>query len=39
MAPPVYADMAAATGDKKYLEFMDRSWDATAALLYDHTKH
>ena len=39
MAPPVYADMAAATGDKKYLEFMDRSWDATAALLYDHEKH
>jgi unsaturated rhamnogalacturonyl hydrolase len=39
MAPPLYADMAAATGDKKYLEFMDRSWDATAALLYDHTKH
>ncbi len=39
MAPPVYADMAAATGDKKYLEFMDRSWDATAALLYDREKH
>ncbi len=39
MAPPVYADMAAATGDKKYLEFMDRSWDATAALLYNHEKH
>jgi unsaturated rhamnogalacturonyl hydrolase len=39
MAPPVYADMAAATGDKKYLEFMDRSWDATAALLYNRDKH
>jgi rhamnogalacturonyl hydrolase YesR len=39
MAPPVYADMAAATGDKKYLEFMDRSWDATAALLYNREKH
>jgi len=39
MAPPVFADMAAATGDKKYLEFMDRSWNATAALLYDRTKH
>jgi unsaturated rhamnogalacturonyl hydrolase len=39
MAPPVFADMAAATGDKKYLEFMDHSWDSTAALLYDHTKH
>ena len=39
MAPPVYADMAAATGDKKYLEFMERSWDATAALLYNREKH
>lgn len=39
MAPPVFADMAVATGDKKYLEFMDRSWDSTAALLYDHAKH
>jgi unsaturated rhamnogalacturonyl hydrolase len=39
MAPPVFADMAAATGDKKYLDFLDHSWDATAALLYDHAKH
>jgi rhamnogalacturonyl hydrolase YesR len=39
MAPPVYADMAAATGDKKYLDFMDREWDTTTALLYDRTKH
>jgi len=39
MAPPVYADIAAATGDKKYLDFMDRQWDITTALLYDRTKH
>jgi rhamnogalacturonyl hydrolase YesR len=39
MAPPVYADMAAITGDKKYLTFMDREWDITTALLYDHSKH
>jgi rhamnogalacturonyl hydrolase YesR len=39
MAPPVYADMAAATGDMKYLDFMDRSWDATATLLYNREKH
>jgi rhamnogalacturonyl hydrolase YesR len=39
MAPPVFADMAAATGDQKYLTFMDRSWDSTAALLYDHANH
>ena len=28
MAPPVYADMAAITGDKKYLDFMDHEWDS-----------
>ena len=39
MAPPVYADMAAATGDNKYLTFMDHEWEITAALLYDRTKH
>ncbi len=35
MAPPVYADMSAATGDKKYLDFMDRQWTITTDLLYD----
>ena len=39
MAPPVFADMAKATGDKKYDDFMARSWDATSALLYDPAKH
>jgi unsaturated rhamnogalacturonyl hydrolase len=39
MAPPVYADMAAATGDPKYLTFMDREWDITTNLLYDKDKH
>ena len=39
MAPPVFADMAAATGDQKYLTFMDHEWDTTTALLYDRTKH
>jgi unsaturated rhamnogalacturonyl hydrolase len=39
MAPPVYADMAAATGDQKYLAFMDHEWDIATALLYDHKKH
>ncbi len=39
MAPPVYADMAAITGDKKYLAFMDHEWDITTALLYDRSKH
>ena len=39
MAPPVFADMAAITGDKSYLTFMDRQWNITAALLYDRSKH
>jgi rhamnogalacturonyl hydrolase YesR len=39
MAPPVYADMAKATGDKKYLDYMDHEWTITTNLLYDHNKH
>jgi unsaturated rhamnogalacturonyl hydrolase len=39
MAPPVCADMAAATGDKKYLDFMDQQWTNTTDLLYDKSKH
>jgi len=39
MAPPVFADMSKATGDKKYLDFMDREWDITTNLLYDKNKH
>lgn len=39
MAPPVYADMAKATGDKKYLDFMDREWNITTELLFDKDKH
>ena len=39
MAPPVFADMAEATGDTKYLDFMDREWKITSDLLYDKNKH
>jgi unsaturated rhamnogalacturonyl hydrolase len=39
MAPPVYADMARATGDQKYLDFMDREWQITSNLLYDRSVH
>jgi unsaturated rhamnogalacturonyl hydrolase len=39
MAPPVYADIAKATGEQKYLTFMDREWNITTALLYDRSKH
>jgi unsaturated rhamnogalacturonyl hydrolase len=39
MAPPVYADMYRATGDSRYIDFMDREWTATANVLYDRTEH
>ena len=39
MAPPVFADMAKATGDAKYLDFMDREWQITTNLLYDRSVH
>lgn len=39
MAPPVFAQMASITGEKKYLEFMDREWQITTDLLYDQQKH
>jgi rhamnogalacturonyl hydrolase YesR len=39
MAPPVYADMAKATGDQRYLAFMSHEWDVTTKLLYDPAKH
>lgn len=38
MAPPVFADMAAATGDQKYLAYMDHEWTLTTDLLYDYSK-
>jgi unsaturated rhamnogalacturonyl hydrolase len=39
MAPPVFADMSAVTGDQKYLTFMYRQWNITTKLLYDPTVH
>jgi unsaturated rhamnogalacturonyl hydrolase len=39
MAPPVYAEMYTATGDTRYLDFMNREWDITTNLLYDRSKH
>jgi unsaturated rhamnogalacturonyl hydrolase len=35
MAPPVLARMSAATGDRRYLDTMDREWWETSASLYD----
>jgi unsaturated rhamnogalacturonyl hydrolase len=39
MAPPVLAKLSKATGDKKYLDFMDREWWITSSLLYSPANH
>jgi unsaturated rhamnogalacturonyl hydrolase len=39
MAPPVLADLAKITGEKKYLDFMDHEWWITSKLLYDPQLH
>jgi unsaturated rhamnogalacturonyl hydrolase len=38
MAPPVLARMYVATGDRKYLDFMEREWDISTQHLYDPTE-
>ncbi|HEY4380041.1 MAG TPA: glycoside hydrolase family 88 protein [Acidobacteriaceae bacterium] len=39
MAPPVLARMYVVTGDRKYLDFMDKEWDITTSHLYDPAEH
>jgi unsaturated rhamnogalacturonyl hydrolase len=39
MAPPVLGRMFAATGDQRYLNYMDREWWETSASLYDPGDH
>ena len=39
MAPPVLAKLSRATGDRKYLDFMDREWWITSHLLYSPPNH
>jgi rhamnogalacturonyl hydrolase YesR len=39
MGPPTWVRLYAATGDKKYLAFMDREWKATSDFLYDKDEH
>jgi unsaturated rhamnogalacturonyl hydrolase len=39
MAPPVWSRMYAATGDKKYLRYLDEEWWKTSNLLYDKQEH
>jgi len=35
MAPPVLARMSTITGDRRYLDYMDKEWWETSASLYD----
>jgi unsaturated rhamnogalacturonyl hydrolase len=39
MAPPVLSRVYLATGDKKYLDYMDRQWWLTSDLLFDKDEH
>ncbi|HEX5234163.1 MAG TPA: glycoside hydrolase family 88 protein [Silvibacterium sp.] len=39
MAPPVWARLYGATNDIAYLNYMDREWRITSALLYDPQEH
>jgi rhamnogalacturonyl hydrolase YesR len=39
MAPPAWARLASVTGERKYLEFMDREYRATHDLLWDQEEH
>ncbi len=39
MAPPVLAQLSVATGDHRYLDFMDREWSLTTKALYDPQEH
>jgi len=39
MAPPVWAQLATLTHDKKYLDAMDHQWHITSDLLWDPQEH
>ena len=39
MAPPVWARMYAATGDRKYITYLDEEWAKTSDRLYDTKEH
>src|ERR1019366_8860549 len=39
MASPVLARMAVITGDKRYLDYMDKEWWETSASLYNTKEH
>jgi rhamnogalacturonyl hydrolase YesR len=39
MGPPAWIRLYKATGDVRYLEFMDREWRVTSDFLYDKEEH
>src|SRR5581483_4713015 len=39
MGPPVWARLSKATGDKKYLDYLDQNWWLTSEALYDPADH
>lgn len=39
MAPPVWAKMYQATGERRYLDYVHAQWQATSDLLYDKEEH
>lgn len=39
MSPPVWARLYKATGEKKYLDYMDQEWWATSDFLYNTNEH
>ena len=39
MAPPVYAQLASITGDKKYMKYMHKEFMVTYNFLYNHDEH
>lgn len=39
MAPPAWARMYKVTGNRAYLDYMDRQWWATSKFLYDPKEH
>jgi len=39
MAPPAWARLYAATGDKKYITYLDEEWAKTSQQLYDTQAH
>jgi rhamnogalacturonyl hydrolase YesR len=39
MAPPAWARLYAATGDKKYIAYLDEEWAKTSRQLYDTQTH